>query len=76
MKNIFLIYILIFISIIYLSSCQIDVKEKINKKDFNLSETENIEKRTNLACLPKNYFRQQNSIKKIKKKIDYESERR
>ena len=44
MKNIFLIYILIFISIIYLSSCQIDVKEKINKKDFNLSETENIDK--------------------------------
>tara|TARA_B100001094_G_scaffold222983_1_gene217085 strand:- start:515 stop:1444 length:930 start_codon:yes stop_codon:yes gene_type:complete len=33
-----------FISIIYLSSCQIDVKEKINKKDFNLSETENIDK--------------------------------
>ncbi len=44
MKNIFLIYILMFISIIYLSSCQIDVKEKINKKDFNLSETENIDK--------------------------------
>jgi hypothetical protein len=44
MKNKFLIYILIFISIIYLSSCQTDVKEKINEKDFNLSETENIDK--------------------------------
>ena len=46
MKNKFLIYILIFISIIYFSSCKTDVKEKINEKDFNLtqSETENIDK--------------------------------
>jgi len=44
MKNKFLIYILIFISIIYFSSCKTDVKEKVNEKDFNLSETENIDK--------------------------------
>tara|TARA_B110000495_G_C22957764_1_gene561241 strand:+ start:118 stop:1077 length:960 start_codon:yes stop_codon:yes gene_type:complete len=44
MKNKFLIYILMFISIIYFSSCKTDVKEKVNEKDFNLSETENIDK--------------------------------
>ena len=46
MKNKFLIYILIFISIICFSSCKTDVKEKINEKNFNLtqSETENIDK--------------------------------
>ena len=46
MKNKCLIHILMFISIIYFSSCKIDVKEKVNEKDFNLSqsETENIDK--------------------------------
>ena len=44
MKNKFLIYILMFISIIYFSSCKTDVKEKVNEKDFNLTQTENIDK--------------------------------
>ena len=44
MKNKSLIYISIFISIIYFFSCKHEVKEEINEKDFNLTETENIDK--------------------------------
>ena len=44
MKNKSLVYISIFISIIYFSSCRNEVKEEVNEKDFYLTETENIDK--------------------------------
>ncbi len=44
MKNKSLVYMSIFISIIYFSSCRNEVKEEVNEKDFYLTETENIDK--------------------------------
>lgn len=44
MKNRFYISLSMLILCIYFSSCKTDVKEKVNEKDFNLSETENINK--------------------------------
>ena len=62
-----------FISIIYLSSCKTDIKEKVNEKDFNLtqSETENIDKiimsdkAGNIITLEKEKEKLQESKKKL-----------